>query len=73
MCLHYLVPIWCIDGPLLHPAHVARQWNLGHLPHMLSRVNHMHSQASLYSGALLVCPMISLERATTAGLNPYLL
>ena len=30
-------------------------------------------QAALYTGAVLLAPMVSLEKASRAGLNPYLL
>lgn len=32
-----------------------------------------HAQAALYRGAVLLAPMVSLEKASRAGLNPYLL
>jgi hypothetical protein len=31
------------------------------------------AQAALYRGAVLLAPMVSLEKASRAGLNPYLL
>ena len=32
-----------------------------------------HAQAAMYRGAVLLAPMVSLEKASRAGLNPYLL
>ena len=32
-----------------------------------------YAQAALYRGAVLLAPMVSLEKASRAGLNPYLL
>ena len=63
------MPVWSVEqiciaagGPL---------WLHMHL--QPSCAANTHLQAALYKGAVLLAPMVSLEKASRAGLNPILM